>query len=238
METRPSQQSFTLIELLVVIAIIAILAAMLLPALSAARERARTASCMSNQKQIGTVFAMYADDNGEYYPGTDTWMDIFFERSSSGVSLTGADTYQMLTCPSCTKMPSLPEGRYHSAKVGYLMNKNVYGPYTNSGVTYPAISRTQIGRPELFAVLFDKYTKSTNTATLTAEGVMPLQVLFRTGKGDDEKNYVLAYDHLSEDGNMVHAGFGNFLFSDGHVESMKPVKGENLWGSTYAFRWF
>ena len=65
-------RSFTLIELLVVIAIIAILAAMLLPALSAARERARAANCMSNLKNIGLGTKMYIDDNKEFFPNFTT----------------------------------------------------------------------------------------------------------------------------------------------------------------------
>jgi len=60
--------AFTLIELLVVIAIIAILAALLLPVLSAAKQRTWTARCQSNLHQIGLGMKMYADENGEYYP--------------------------------------------------------------------------------------------------------------------------------------------------------------------------
>jgi prepilin-type N-terminal cleavage/methylation domain-containing protein/prepilin-type processing-associated H-X9-DG protein len=72
-KARAPTHAFTLIELLLVVAIIAILASLLLPALSKARSKAQSASCLSNLKQLQMCWILYADDHSDGLPPTNDW---------------------------------------------------------------------------------------------------------------------------------------------------------------------
>jgi prepilin-type N-terminal cleavage/methylation domain-containing protein/prepilin-type processing-associated H-X9-DG protein len=139
--TKLRPRGFTLIELLVVIAIIAILAAILFPVFAQAREKARSASCLSNQKQLGTSIMMYTQDYDETYPvavgavqvGAVVLPQHWGANIIGGVNVPIAivpagvqvpsllDPYikngQLINCPSAAQRPAVA-----TAAVGYMLN--------------------------------------------------------------------------------------------------------------------
>jgi len=143
--TDSVRRAFTLIELLVVIAIIAILAAILFPVFAQAREKARTASCGSNTRQLGLGIRMYVQDYDERFP-FGGWMpnnDATWEwQNSTAPYIKNKGIYN---CPSTTDLdedPSNPKHRdWNINPVSYLYN-NMLGrdrqPKKDAAVVAPA----------------------------------------------------------------------------------------------------
>ena len=185
-------RNFTLIELLVVIGIIAVLAAMLLPALANAREKANQADCTSQLKQIGTAQLIYANDNRNYF--------------TIGIDQKGHHSEDSCDCDDANKADA--NNRYGLAllwNTGYLKNGKVY--LCRSTKNSQASSWSDMVRGgDAYKDTADGGSKATQkTSYLYIGGFMATEVNSEHG--------------IARDKNTNHKKQGNVLFGDGHVST-------------------
>ncbi len=240
-----------MIELLVVIAIIGILAAMLLPALNSARDRGKTAVCVANLKQIGIAITMYADDHDDYYPpgyvpSVSDWplmVAPYVSKSQANYASVGTiGSSHIFLCPN-VRTPGGDATRTCYSAHPYLFGNEMRPactPATPIGrcFTLPKRQASQ-SHPSELVMMADGVQGTPYGAPLTnydAQALFDAAPTAQYYPGESgaptalsdpvsAANYSTA-DNSSYIGRISfrHNGrkVANFLFCDGHVESLQP----------------
>ncbi len=210
------KQLFTLIELLIVIAIIAILAAMLLPALNRAREKAKATTCIGNLKSLGQYQAFYLGDNQDVIAYQDpdyihTWGDILKGSDFIADGRTGQE-----------KAPKGDETAYFCPSIKMRNNLGKFGIY---GAAVPAISSSNSTNTLPFSMLVSNdgwYSIAWSRCKTPSRTPVYGCSAFNNG-GELQSTYLMQGKSSSTYGwTNIHSGQGNLLFGDGHTDSLSP----------------
>jgi prepilin-type N-terminal cleavage/methylation domain-containing protein/prepilin-type processing-associated H-X9-DG protein len=234
---RLRSDGFTLIELLVVIAIIAILTSLLLPALSKAKEKGKSVSCMNSLRQMGIASKIYGDDHESRFCFTfQVRGDNAFRKAWFNFLQPYQQTTNLLLCPSKTKkfkelVALYPSEQQDKAISNYSMNFSLGGcdwPNVWDVKNWPPVKDSAIKGPASTVHLTDGGTRPTNTKD-------PQKCV--TAQSPEKPGCWIVHDPANDapctgcvtsqgDPNwggphLRHNGRSNVLFADGHIQAMK-----------------
>jgi prepilin-type N-terminal cleavage/methylation domain-containing protein/prepilin-type processing-associated H-X9-DG protein len=244
--TSRRNSAFTLIELLVVIAIIAILAAILFPVFAQAREKARSASCLSNFKQIGLACMMYSQDYDESYPrgwydDTNnralTWRTVVQPYIKNGTAVTGESNEEDVA-GGIWRCPSTPGNAINTISGhGSIM----VPPTMSNGAFFPSVNEVELTRPAQIILATETCLDSNNTGT--SQGFTedwwawggqqwpPVWTGINSGAQYDKDGVPAPADSNGYPYTYLpryrHTGTANVIYADGHAKA--AVKGTLNW---------